>query len=75
MIATKNQEGTMPIAAMVAANVIQGRSVAYNYKFQTWAPVVPEEELAIASYSWIAVYLKKMKKDLVRAGVWEPKAW
>ena len=67
------QAGTMCIGPMIACNVIMGTRVAYNPKFQTWMPDVPEHALATAFFGWIPIYLAKIKFDLMRAGVWERK--
>ena len=61
----------MMIGPMLACNVIQGIMIGYREDFQTVAPTVPEEKLCDAFYSWVKPLIKKMKKDLVGAGVWE----
>ena len=65
------QEGTLLIGPLLACNVIQGITIGYREEFQTFAPMVPEERMADAFYSWIPPLFEKMKKDLVSAGVWE----
>ena len=63
----------MLVAPMVACNIIEGTKVALSEHFQTWTPQVPEELTSKAFYHWIPVFVEKMKRDLVCAGVWEHK--
>ena len=59
------------IGPMLACNVIQGTTIGYREDYQVFAPMSPEEMLGEAFYSWVPPLIKKMKKDLVGAGVWE----
>ena len=59
------------VGPMLACNVVGGVPVAHASDFQTYVPSVPEAVLVEHFYSHIPIYLKKIKKDLQRVGVWE----
>ena len=59
------------IGPMIACNVVDGVHVAENKEFQAYVPCVAEEVLNTHFYRHVPIYLKKIKKDLQRVGVWE----